>query len=66
MQDIANQLLDAFSKAKRVTKSYIFVENAPIKIDISKGQITSANESKACLKHGRPLGSKDKNSWKKR
>ena len=41
-------------------------KNAPVKIDIQEGQITSANKSIAHLKHGRPLGSKNKNSRKKR
>nr|AQY61295.1 Pol [Coffea arabica] len=66
LQKIANQLPDAFNDSKRVTKSHIPAENAPIKIDVPEEQITSANESKARLKRGRPLGSKDKNPRKKR
>ncbi|XP_020272283.1 uncharacterized protein LOC109847466 [Asparagus officinalis] len=50
LQKIANQLSDAFSDSRRITKSYIPAENAPIKIDIPERQIKSANESKARLK----------------
>ena len=68
LQKIANQLPDAYTDSRRVTKSHIPAENAPIKLDVPVGQYTSAitNELKARLKRGRPLGSKDKNSRKKR
>jgi len=67
LQRIANQLPDAFSDSSRVTKSYIPAENAPVRINVPEGQIiTSANDSKARLKRGRPQGSKDKNPRKKR
>ena len=40
--------------------NHIFLQkNAPVKIDISKGQITSANDSRAHLKRGRPVGFKN-------
>ena len=39
LQNIANQLPDAFIDAKKVTKSYIPVANVPSKIDIPTQQI---------------------------
>ena len=60
LQNIANQLPDAFTDPKRVTKSHIPAVNAPVKIDIPEEKNTTANESKARLKRGRPPGSKDK------
>ena len=67
LQEIANQLSDAFTDTKRVTKSYIPTVNAPARIESLKGQFENevTNESKTRLKHGRPIGSKDKNSRKK-
>ena len=62
LQQIANQLPDAFVDTKRVTKSYIPAENAPAPIKIPL-------ESPKCeirQKRGRPIGSKDKNPSKKR
>ena len=48
LQKIANQLPDAFTDLKRITKSHIPAENVPIRIDVSAGQPISAiaNESK--------------------
>ena len=66
LQNIANQLPDAFTDPKRVTKSHIPAVNAPIKIDVPEGKNTAANESKARLKRGRPAGSKDKNPRKRK
>ena len=59
---------DGFTDLKRITKSHIPAENVPIRIDVPKGPSTSviANESKARLKHGRPLGSKDRNPRKRK
>ena len=53
---------------KRVTKSYIPAVNAPARIEIPKGQSKNevTNESKTRLKRGRPIGSKDKNSRKRK
>ncbi|GKE92182.1 putative copia-like polyprotein, partial [Tanacetum coccineum] len=48
-----------------VTESHIPAANAPVKIDVPKEHSEIANESKACLKRGRPIGSKDKNHRKK-
>jgi hypothetical protein len=44
-----------------VTKSYISVVNAPIKMDATVGQSHIANESQPRLKRGRPVSFKDKN-----
>ena len=62
MQSIANQLPDAFTDANKVTKSHIPAANIPARIEIPTGQITSttADESKARQKRGRPVGAKDK------
>jgi len=68
LQEIANQLPDAFTDMKRVTKSYIPAVNAPAQIEIPKGQSENeiTNESKTRLKRGRPISSKDKNSRKRK
>ena len=66
MQNIANQLPDAFTNPERVTKSHMPAANAPIQIDVLEGQLINANESKPCLKCGRALGSKDKNPRKRK
>ena len=61
LQSSANNLPDGFIDLKRVTKSYILATKAPEKINVQEGQPSTANESKATIKHGRPLGFKDKN-----
>ena len=55
---------DSFVDPKRVTKSYIPAANAPIRIDVQDGHNQVATESRQRLKHGRPIGSKDKNPQK--
>ncbi|KAL6328034.1 hypothetical protein AAG906_033301 [Vitis piasezkii] len=57
LQNLANQLQDAFIDTKKVTKSHIPAANTPAQIDIPIGQLT--NEYKIRLKRGRPVGSKD-------
>ena len=57
LQNIANQLLDAFIDTKKVTKSHIPTANALAWINVPKGQLE--NESKILLKCGRPICSKD-------
>ena len=57
LQNIANQLPNAFIDTKKVTKSHILAANAPARIKVPEGQLT--NESKIRLKRGRPIGSKD-------
>lgn len=64
LQNIANQLPDAFTDTKKVIKSYIPAVNTPARIDIPEGQ--HDNTSKARLKRGRPVGAKDKNPRKKK
>lgn len=59
LQQLANQLPDAFTDIKRVTKSHIPAVNAPIRIEIPEGQKVT-NESAIRLKRGRPIDSKDK------
>ena len=67
LQKIANQMPDAFTDLKRITKSHIPAEKVPIRFDLPKGPSTSviANESKTHLKRGIPLGSKNKNPRKR-
>ena len=60
LQKLANQLPDTFADPNRVTKSYIPACNAPIRIDVQKGQCQVATESKQRLKRGRPIGCKYK------
>ncbi|XP_019264929.1 PREDICTED: uncharacterized protein LOC109242531 [Nicotiana attenuata] len=66
LQNIANQLPDAFTNLPRVTKSHIPAANAPIRIDVPVGQSINLNESNLRLKRGRPIGSKDKNPRKRK
>lgn len=68
MQDIANQLPNAFTDSKGVTKSHIPDVNAPAQIEVPIGQSVKivANESKARQKRGRPIGSKNKNPQKRK
>ena len=62
LQNIANQLPDAFIDTKKVTRSHIPAANTLARIIVPEGQSRDgkANESKARLKRGRPIGSKDK------
>jgi hypothetical protein len=55
-------LPDAFTDNKKIIKSHIPTANTPAKIEVHEGQSinTTTNESKARLKHGRPIGAKDK------
>ena len=67
LQNLANQLPDAFVDTKKVTKSHIPVVNVSPRVDITEGQ--KAYESKTRSKRGRPIGSKDitpeaENEWK--
>ena len=57
LQNLANQLLDAFIDTKKVTKSHIPTVRTLTRIDVPKRQLE--NKSKIRLKHGRPIGSKD-------
>jgi hypothetical protein len=55
LQRITNELPDAFTDTKRVTKSHIPGLNAPAQIDITPAYVTIQR------KRERPIGSKDKN-----
>ncbi|GJY57349.1 hypothetical protein Tco_0456464, partial [Tanacetum coccineum] len=68
LQEITNQLPDAFTDTKRVTKSYIPATNAPARVEISNKQTGDnvAQESQKRLKRGRPTSSKDKNPHKRK
>ena len=64
MQNLANQLPDAFINTKKMTKLYIPTTNTPTRIDVHVGQLT--NESKIRLKRGKPVGSNDVTPRKRR
>ena len=57
LQNLTNQLPDAYIDTKKVTKSHILVVNAPSRIDVPKEQLT--NDSQISLKRDRPISSKD-------
>ena len=62
LQNITNQLPDAFIDTKKVTRSHIPAANTLARIIVPKGKSghVIGNECKACQKHGRPIGSRDK------
>ena len=64
LQNLTNQLPDAFTDTKKVTKSHILAANTPARIDVPEGQLV--NESKKRLKRRRPFGSKDTTPRKRR
>ena len=55
LQNLANQLPDAFTDTKKVTKLHVPTANTLTRIDAPEGQL--ANESQKRLKRGRPFGS---------
>ena len=57
LQNLANQLPDAFIDTKKVTKSHILATNTPTWIDVPIGQLR--NELKIRLKRDKPINSKD-------
>ena len=61
LQDLANQLPDAFTDPNKVIKSHIPAVNTPAHIEIPIGDSGNAiaSTSKPRLKRGRPIGSKD-------
>ncbi|GJT46041.1 hypothetical protein Tco_0954756 [Tanacetum coccineum] len=67
LQEIANQLPDAFTDTKRVTKTHIPAANAQARVEIPNKQASDniGQESQKHLKRGRPIGSKDKNPRKR-
>ena len=64
LQNLANQLPDAFTDTKKVTKSHVPAANTPTQINILEGQLE--NESQKRLNRGRPFGSKDTTPRKRR
>ena len=64
LQNLANQLSDAFVDTKKVIKSHIPTANVPARVDITKGQ--KAYESITRSKRGRSIGSKDITPRKRR
>ena len=64
LQNLANQLPDAFVDTKKVTKSHFLAANVSARVDITEGQ--KAYESKTRSKRGRPIGSKDITPRKRR
>ena len=65
MQNLANQLPDAFiDTKKKLLKSHIIATNTLTQVDVLVKQLT--NESKIRLKHGRPINSKDVTPQKRR
>lgn len=61
-------MLDAFTNANKVTKSYTLVENTPTWFDVLVGHLTNiiTKKSKTYLKPGRPIGSRDTIPWKRK
>ncbi|KAK4409472.1 Retrovirus-related Pol polyprotein from transposon TNT 1-94 [Sesamum angolense] len=68
LQSVANRLPDAFIDTKKVTKSHIPAENVPTRLEVPKATLTQtkASESQIRWKRGRPLGSKNANSRKRK
>ena len=48
LQNLANQLPDAFIDTKKVIKSHVPTANTPARIDVPEGQLV--NETRKCLK----------------
>ncbi|GKB89276.1 hypothetical protein Tco_0961548 [Tanacetum coccineum] len=68
LQEIENQLPNAFTNTKRVTKSHIPAANAPARVELPNKQARNniVQESQKRLKRGRPIRSKDKNPRKRK
>jgi len=69
LQNMENQLPNSFPDTKKVAKSYISTTNAPSRVEIPRElelDGSKINEPKVQLKRGRPIGSKYKNSRKKK
>jgi hypothetical protein len=65
LQNLANQMPEAFTDLKKVIKSHVSTANAPIRIDVREGQHT-INKFKPLLKRSRSIDFKDKSSKEKR
>ena len=57
-----------FTDSKKIVKSHIPATNIPTRIEVPEGKLINitTNESKACLKRGRPVSAKDKVPRKKK
>ncbi|KAL0420337.1 UNVERIFIED_CONTAM: hypothetical protein Slati_3056600 [Sesamum latifolium] len=68
LQSVANRLPDALTDTKKVTKSQILAENVLARLEVPEAILTQlkTSESQICRKRGRPLGSKDANSRKRK
>ena len=66
LQRLAYELPDSFTGPKKVIKSQVPAVNVPIKMNIPKVQLQTANESKERLKRDTPIGSKYNNTRKKK
>ncbi|KAL2235364.1 UNVERIFIED_CONTAM: hypothetical protein Sindi_1268600 [Sesamum indicum] len=68
LQSVANRLPEALVDTKRVTKSHISAENIPARIEVPEAILNKSNESESQIrrKRGRPRGSKDANSRKRK
>ena len=64
LQNLANQLPDAFVDTKKLTKSHIPAANVSARVNITEKQ--KAYKSKTRSKRGRPIGSKDITPRKRR
>ncbi|KAL0410785.1 UNVERIFIED_CONTAM: hypothetical protein Slati_3668200 [Sesamum latifolium] len=67
-QSVANTLPDSLTGTKKVTKSYILIENVPTRLEVPEAILTQLKtfESQIRLRHGRPLGFKDANPRKRK
>ena len=61
LQRLTYELPDSFIDPKKVIKSQVPAVNAPVKMNIPKGQFQTANESEERLKRDRPIGFKYNN-----
>ncbi|XP_011101203.1 uncharacterized protein LOC105179290 [Sesamum indicum] len=68
LQSVANRLPEALIDTKKVRKSHIPAENVPAHLDVPEAILNKSNgsESQIRLKRGRPPGSKDANTRKRK
>jgi hypothetical protein len=64
LQSLANELPDAFTAHKRVTRSHIPVVNAPERVQVPQ-KATNSIVSTNSRKRGRPPGAQDKVPWRR-
>ncbi|KAL9681614.1 hypothetical protein QQ045_013399 [Rhodiola kirilowii] len=68
LQPLTDRLPDAFTDAKKVTKSHLPAKSSPARLEILvvTPNKNIASDSQVHRKHGRPLGSKDTVSRKRK